>query len=135
MRVRNHGSIDVSSRTSSTDIPRAKALATANTRRSLGSESSLRRSLNRMTSSARAPSTPMSSIRRAFWNASSKLRPIPMTSPTDFIPESRRVDTLRNRSEEHTSELQSLRHLVCRLLLEKKKQTQYRTNQQLTLHS
>src|SRR5437899_7833497 len=32
--------------------------------------------------------------------------------------------TLRDkadRSEEHTSELQSLRHLVCRLLLEKKK--------------
>src|SRR5258705_4323460 len=27
------------------------------------------------------------------------------------------------RSEEHTSELQSLRHLVCRLLLEKKKIT------------
>src|SRR5947199_8043566 len=31
-------------------------------------------------------------------------------------------DELRKeRSEEHTSELQSLRHLVCRLLLEKKK--------------
>src|SRR5216684_8741273 len=29
---------------------------------------------------------------------------------------------LRNRSEEHTSELQSRLHLVCRLLLEKKKQ-------------
>src|SRR5258705_3227751 len=28
---------------------------------------------------------------------------------------------IRGRSEEHTSELQSLRHLVCRLLLEKKK--------------
>src|ERR1035438_10755060 len=28
---------------------------------------------------------------------------------------------LPHRSEEHTSELQSLRHLVCRLLLEKKK--------------
>src|SRR5262245_51240657 len=27
----------------------------------------------------------------------------------------------QKRSEEHTSELQSLRHLVCRLLLEKKK--------------
>src|SRR5262245_63424556 len=27
----------------------------------------------------------------------------------------------KRRSEEHTSELQSLRHLVCRLLLEKKK--------------
>src|SRR5262245_62928109 len=30
----------------------------------------------------------------------------------------------RLRSEEHTSELQSLRHLVCRLLLEKKNKTQ-----------
>src|SRR5258705_1209972 len=30
-------------------------------------------------------------------------------------------DAARSRSEEHTSELQSLRHLVCRLLLEKKK--------------
>src|ERR1039458_10871107 len=29
------------------------------------------------------------------------------------------------RSEEHTSELQSLRHLVCRLLLEKKKRQEY----------
>src|SRR5262245_42201527 len=29
------------------------------------------------------------------------------------------------RSEEHTSELQSLRHLVCRLLLEKKKNREY----------
>src|SRR5258705_1179734 len=31
----------------------------------------------------------------------------------------------RVRSEEHTSELQSLRHLVCRLLLEKKKEITY----------
>src|SRR5205814_8279467 len=30
-----------------------------------------------------------------------------------------------HRSEEHTSELQSLRHLVCRLLLEKKKKHAY----------
>src|SRR5687767_15622595 len=30
----------------------------------------------------------------------------------------------RTRSEEHTSELQSLAYLVCRLLLEKKKKTQ-----------
>src|SRR5258706_5928629 len=30
---------------------------------------------------------------------------------------------LTNRSEEHTSELQSLTNLVCRLLLEKKKKT------------
>src|SRR5947199_4819364 len=32
-----------------------------------------------------------------------------------------RADAEGARSEEHTSELQSLRHLVCRLLLEKKK--------------
>src|SRR3989449_5447756 len=32
------------------------------------------------------------------------------------------------RSEEHTSELQSRLHLVCRLLLEKKKKKQKRTN-------
>src|SRR5258708_28753649 len=37
-----------------------------------------------------------------------------MTSPA-------RIDTQRLRSEEHTSELQSPDHLVCRLLLEKKK--------------
>src|SRR5437899_4221503 len=34
----------------------------------------------------------------------------------------------RRRSEEHTSELQSLRHLVCRLLLEKKNTTTNREN-------
>src|ERR1039458_10498628 len=34
------------------------------------------------------------------------------------------TSTLLSRSEEHTSELQSLRHLGCRLLLEKKKTTQ-----------
>src|SRR2546429_1023800 len=32
------------------------------------------------------------------------------------------------RSEEHTSELQSRLHLVCRLLLEKKKKTTYRNS-------
>src|SRR5256884_7280216 len=34
-----------------------------------------------------------------------------------------RVSVFVGRSEEHTSELQSRLHLVCRLLLEKKKQT------------
>src|ERR1035438_3538488 len=33
------------------------------------------------------------------------------------------IGVMNIRSEEHTSELQSLRHLVCRLLLEKKKKT------------
>src|SRR5436309_8827257 len=35
------------------------------------------------------------------------------------------------RSEEHTSELQSRENLVCRLLLEKKKQNTLRTDQNL----
>src|SRR5258708_28468533 len=39
-------------------------------------------------------------------------------------------DAVEVRSEEHTSELQSPDHLVCRLLLEKKKKT-YTHNQQL----
>src|SRR5262245_64061104 len=37
------------------------------------------------------------------------------------------------RSEEHTSELQSLRHLVCRLLLEKKKTNKDHTSRHKTL--
>src|SRR5205814_8291023 len=41
----------------------------------------------------------------------------PCCAPT--TPPNRSRDR-RPRSEEHTSELQSLRHLVCRLLLEKK---------------
>src|SRR2546422_7784218 len=36
----------------------------------------------------------------------------------------------RGRSEEHTSELQSRLHLVCRLLLEKKKKTRHTAGEQ-----
>src|SRR5262245_63771724 len=46
--------------------------------------------------------------------------------PGPVVAAGLRVDLGRPRplrSEEHTSELQSLRHLVCRLLLEKKKKT------------
>src|SRR5438309_4574613 len=39
------------------------------------------------------------------------------------------------RSEEHTSELQSQFHLVCRLLLEKKKHTRQRPKNRRTDHS
>src|SRR2546429_986101 len=38
------------------------------------------------------------------------------------------IGPIVNRSEEHTSELQSRLHLVCRLLLEKKKKTRMDTN-------
>src|SRR2546425_6544069 len=42
-------------------------------------------------------------------------------SPTRKVPMRPRRSLRRLRSEEHTSELQSLAYLVCRLLLEKKK--------------
>src|ERR1039458_10691577 len=41
----------------------------------------------------------------------------------------------RPRSEEHTSELQSLRHLVCRLLLEKKTRIKNRRSQKPNHHT
>src|SRR5262245_62254530 len=44
-------------------------------------------------------------------------RPLPRGAPRAAV-------SCPSRSEEHTSELQSLRHLVCRLLLEKKKTRQ-----------
>src|SRR5258708_38568381 len=42
-------------------------------------------------------------------------------SISQLIEEENKRRRLENRSEEHTSELQSPDHLVCRLLLEKKK--------------
>src|SRR5438045_5085691 len=60
----------------------------------------------------------------------SRLSPLPCESLTTICvaPASRAPaiaasasPVMNSRSEEHTSELQSLRHLVCRLLLEKKK--------------
>src|SRR5687768_17666019 len=42
---------------------------------------------------------------------------VPLTNVSTISPEG----ALRLRSEEHTSELQSRLHLVCRLLVEKKK--------------
>src|SRR2546425_6786082 len=51
--------------------------------------------------------------------------PDPDSAPSDGA-------TMVPRSEEHTSELQSLAYLVCRLLLEKKKKPQ--DNDRLTLN-
>src|SRR5207249_6574116 len=46
----------------------------------------------------------------------------------------RRCWTCAHRSEEHTSELESRFDLVCRLLLEKKKQTLYSTRYRVELY-
>src|SRR5205814_10082056 len=54
----------------------------------------------------------------------SRLRLDPLFEPGfEFYSGITDVERPGKRSEEHTSELQSLRHLVCRLLLEKKKIT------------
>src|SRR2546425_9377237 len=49
--------------------------------------------------------------------------PTPSVIPSSLLARfwSRKALPARTRSEEHTSELQSLAYLVCRLLLEKKK--------------
>jgi len=52
---------------------------------------------------------------------------------TQFACEIKNYDPLDHRSEEHTSELQSRLHLVCRLLLEKK-QT-YHTTRDVEYHT
>src|SRR5256884_9641565 len=52
---------------------------------------------------------------------SSALEEVAQTSDEAAMVRQRIERKLRSRSEEHTSELQSRLHLVCRLLLEKKK--------------
>src|SRR3712207_8421855 len=63
----------------------------------------------------RAPSSNITGVRRISSIAS---RTTCRSSASSFSVE---LSNTRNRSEEHTSELQSRQYLVCRLLLEKKK--------------
>src|SRR5262245_65339490 len=58
-------------------------------------------------------------------------RPAGIAGPAGLDPAQAQqmAQAMQQRSEEHTSELQSLRHLVCRLLLEKKKNKKIQTIQ------
>src|SRR5260221_4149502 len=61
----------------------------------------------------------------------------PKSSMSFSSPAKRKTSTISERSEEHTSELQSHSDLVCRLLLEKKKNTKsttYAVSVSLALH-
>src|SRR5439155_12923189 len=58
-------------------------------------------------------------VRASFAFARSAVRSRTFSSSASWAL--RRARRARSRSEEHTSELQSRGHLVCRLLLEKKK--------------
>src|SRR5262245_62852158 len=70
----------------------------------------------------RAPLGPAAAhrARRAARRRAPRRRPARRARQPRVPLRSARLDPAA-RSEEHTSELQSLRHLVCRLLLEKKK--------------
>src|SRR5258705_1582024 len=61
---------------------------------------------------------------RLFWSVTGE-EPF-VLSPDAKLPIELEEARAKQRSEEHTSELQSLRHLVCRLLLEKKNNLQHR---------
>src|SRR2546425_5569155 len=60
-------------------------------------------------------------FRGIVWDSQQELTPASWTRLTPEISYFLKPLTAAERSEEHTSELQSLAYLVCRLLLEKKK--------------
>src|SRR5262245_63569419 len=78
--------------------------------------SSAPKDVRTVTPSRRGPSSP-AAARAARIIA----RPPLACTVSSSTPRRPAFSTACARSEEHTSELQSLRHLVCRLLLEKKK--------------
>src|SRR5690349_24021706 len=68
--------------------------------------------------------TPARGATRGVTATHRRRRPARCPARRETLRRSRRRAALRHRrSEEHTSELQSRRDIVCRLLLEKKKQT------------
>src|SRR5438093_8012237 len=62
------------------------------------------------------------------------LRALLREHPDDLERDPADQDLLADRSEEHTSELQSLTNLVCRLLLEKKKKKNENTSRRRTTY-
>src|SRR5689334_25129751 len=60
-------------------------------------------------------------VRRIDMAIHVEIRHIAMQPLSDVVGQPANGEDIRRRSEEHTSELQSQFHLVCRLLLEKKK--------------
>src|SRR2546425_6254490 len=59
---------------------------------------------------------------QAMWLSSKASLDVPFSDPACFSSITLIRRSAYRRSEEHTSELQSLAYLVCRLLLEKKKE-------------
>src|SRR5687768_18105590 len=96
----------------------------------IASSGSPRDARNPFTSATR-PASEASSEAASAWPAGIT-KPLPMAAIARIVLTNLRKAHLprvsgdRPRSEEHTSELQSRLHIVCRLLLEKKKRNKYR---------
>src|SRR3989442_9842824 len=67
---------------------------------------------------------PYTTLFRSLVNSAASSHALGGDESSRFKPATRCTEPIR-RSEEHTSELQSRPHLVCRLLLEKKKKKHY----------
>src|SRR5439155_18929973 len=90
------------------------------TRRSSDLFPALARCLSAFAADRRQSALPLAGSAFLSWQRQKRRHPVsppPRSSSVSAAP--------RRRSEEHTSELQSRGHLVCRLLLEKKKTNLY----------
>src|SRR2546430_7494566 len=67
--------------------------------------------------------TSLLSLTRGLWGQPGAFLPTKRVPLGHAIPDNTQLSDGQVRSEEHTSELQSQSNLVCRLLLEKKKNT------------
>src|SRR3712207_7937970 len=76
--------------------------------------------------------TPDRGMRYVFANSADQITRLTRASQI-FVADRLEKSSNGGRSEEHTSELQSRQYLVCRLLLEKKKNTQPHLQPQQTL--
>src|SRR2546422_8080807 len=70
---------------------------------------------------------PVREIEEDFWEHAHVVMPGSGKTSVHLRVDSDVLEWFRKRSEEHTSELESRLHLVCRLLLEKKKKPQTST--------
>ncbi len=105
---RNHLSILVSSWILSTEMPFSSASAIEKIRMSVGSESSVSISLNLSSLLPVKPCMPWPIILSPFWIASSKFRPIAITSPTLFMLEPMLWETPSNLLRSHLGILQTI---------------------------
>src|SRR2546430_13049472 len=75
---------------------------------------------------------PYTTLFRSLWNSSMTTAETSWKSnAAGWSSRFKRISATTTRSEEHTSELQSQSNLVCRLLLEKKKQKRQRSRWRL----